>query len=574
MIKLLHASNESSHNTKQGLRAALKTAAAAIVSVATLGTMAIAGVGMASAQEESVTLPQPQAEKTVSANDDGTYKMTLSVTGQTAKDSSQKVTPADIVLVVDKSRSMKGNRFTTVKTAATNLADKLLTEANKQSGNVRMSVVTFETSARKASDWTTDSSAVANAIGGQPQYNDRDYVHGGTNWDDAFEKANAAEARNNAAKYIVFLSDGLPTFRNDAGSRNGVAGNGHDDRDGRNYAAAVEEANKRGNAALYSVSADEAANEAMQNLANATNGKFFDGSDSAKLNDAFDSIYQEIVSSAAYRNVVISDTLSQYVDFVKANGTPTFTLTKSNDANWNGPAPKFDGKNVVWDLGDTELEQGVTYTLTVTLTPTQEAFDKAVENGEESQLPSNDAATVNYKVATKINGEEQTPVNGTPFQLAPGSITAPVSNITIKKVWAKGAPEKTVTVQLLQNGKQYGKNITLSKASKWQADVIVPAGLEDYTWSVKELSAGKGYTAAVDPGEVTFKGGQHNEATFTVTNSYKAEVVPSKPADTTKTDTKKPVLSNTGVAVAGIAAVAVLIAAVGGVALAIRRRNA
>ncbi|OXN00171.1 Spy0128 family protein [Bifidobacterium vansinderenii] len=507
---------------KAGLRKVVKTAVAAVVSVATFGTLAVAGAGTAVA-DDSLTLPQPASSKTVTHNNDGTYTMTLSVTGKTAQNSTVKTAPTDIVLVVDKSNSMRGDRFTTAKNAATGLADKLLTADNAKSGVVRMSVVTFDTKAQNATNWTTSANDVNAAIGDQPYYADR--YRGGTNWDDALEKANAATARTNATKYIVFLSDGLPTYRNDA--RYGIAGNGQDDEDGRNYAAALAEANKRGNAVLYSVSAASEANDNMRRLANETKpaGTFFDGSNSAKLNDAFNSIYDKITSTAAYSNVVVSDKLSDYVTFAETNadGTPAFTATKGGKAWANAPKPTVDGKTITWNLGSTELE-AVEYQLSVKLKPTQDAYDQAVKNGKESTLPSNDDATVNYNVVTKVNGQPGKPQPGTPVKLPAGTITVPVSKVTINKVWAGKEPStNSLDVTLLKDGKDY-QTVTLTKADNWTKTVIVPAGTDSHTWTVAEPNVAEGYTAVIsgDNGK-KFAAGTADSATITVTNTYEAK---------------------------------------------------
>ncbi|MBT1177241.1 VWA domain-containing protein [Bifidobacterium callimiconis] len=589
---------------RTGLRAAAKAAIAAVVSVATFGTLAVAGAGTAVA-DDNLSLPQPESSKNVTRNDDGTYTMTFGVTGKTAQSSITKTAPTDIVLVVDKSNSMKGDRFTTAKNAATGLAKKLLTADNAKSGVVRMSVVTFDTYAQAASDWTTSASAVSGAIGSQPGYWDN--TRGGTNWDDAIEKANAKPTGRDSTKYIVFLSDGLPTYRN--GGRNGISGNGQDDRNGQNYAAALAEANKRGNAVLYSVSAAGEANANMKKLAEETTpqGTYFDGSNTAKLNAAFDSIYDKITSTAAYSNVVVSDKLSDYVTFAETNadGTPVFTATKGGKAWADAPQPKVaaDGKTITWNLGSAELDT-VEYQLSVKLKPTQGAYDQAAKNGKESTLPSNDAATVNYDVVTKVNGQAGKPQHGTPVTLKPGTITVPVSQVTITKVWVGKDPSSdSITVKLLKDGKDY-QDVELTKADNWTKTVIVPAGTDSYTWSVAEPTVDAGYTAAIaGDNNKKFAAGTADNAKITVTNTYKAK--PVKPDDGNKSETKpsepaKPSapstteqktqktqtpakqqakktqseqLSRTGAAITGVAIAGLVVLAAGGALLVARRRE-
>ena len=95
---------------------------------------------------------KPQNNKTIEKVDgDGDqYELHLNASGDSASSETTTVTPADIVLVMDKSGSMQDkndNRDTNAKNAANKLAEKLLTEANSKLSEseqqVQMAVVTF-----------------------------------------------------------------------------------------------------------------------------------------------------------------------------------------------------------------------------------------------------------------------------------------------------------------------------------------------------------------------------------------------------------------------------------------------
>lgn len=155
----------------------------------------------------------PEHHKTIKDNGDGTYDLTLSVTGDTEQSSSAK--PVDVVFVVDVSSSMNDkvsgwrgkSRMKAAHDAVEALANELLTgeNANKQ---IQISVVTFGTNAQVATSFTSDPSVVANAV---PTEAEEDQ---GTNWEDGLRLANAqASGREGAEKHIVFLSDGNPTYR-------------------------------------------------------------------------------------------------------------------------------------------------------------------------------------------------------------------------------------------------------------------------------------------------------------------------------------------------------------------------
>lgn len=104
----------------------------------------------------------------------------------------------------------KENRDRNAKNAANELAGKLLTDANATlplEQQVQMAVVTFSDRAQIASQFTISSGDIGAAVNARPD--------GGTNWEDALKTANnLSSGRSGAQKYIVFLSDGDPTFRN------------------------------------------------------------------------------------------------------------------------------------------------------------------------------------------------------------------------------------------------------------------------------------------------------------------------------------------------------------------------
>lgn len=283
------------------------------------------------------------------------YTLHLTASGDSTSSTVTTATPADIVLVMDKSDSMNSdNRDTNARNAAIALANKLLTAQNSalpEAQRVRMAVVTFSKSALLKQEFTTFSSKIGDAVSQKPG--------GGTNWEAALEQANNLRGRPGVKKHSIFLSDGNPTYRtssysgcysysflwgntahpeyttkadcetngyswgkNPDGSSGGVYGAGGSDEYGFNYAAALAEAKNRGDAALYVVKTAADANK-MDDLASeadAVNGVEFDGTNPANLTKAFDQIYSSITSSAKIKVFSITDTLSQWVDPVDFAG--------------------------------------------------------------------------------------------------------------------------------------------------------------------------------------------------------------------------------------------------------------
>ncbi|MFK3576724.1 VWA domain-containing protein [Bifidobacterium thermacidophilum] len=331
--------------------------------------------------------------KKVPGGDGDQYELHLTASGDRVA-----AAPADIVIVADKSLSMKDDgRDTNSKKAVKELAEKLLTEQNKGlPGNQQtlMAVVTFSTNAQLQQGFTTDAQEITSAMTQPPD--------GGTNWEAALAQANKlSSGRQGVKKYIIFLSDGDPTYRITSRSAcfssydwhiqsdysteesctaagdghwdqqygyqwypyqwltdpddtvSGVHGQGDDDKYGFNYEAAVTEANERGDAALYVVktSADAKKMSDFANDAHAETGKEYDGTDAKNLTDAFNAIYTSITSTATVNVFSISDTLSKWVDPVDFAGVSSgsdIDITKYVTAR-NGGA-KLTGYRAVYNV--------------------------------------------------------------------------------------------------------------------------------------------------------------------------------------------------------------------------------
>ena len=363
-----------------------KRIVAVLASVAMLGGMGYATTSAALAEDDQTSSGdtstlQPANSKSIAkieGGDGDQYALHLTASGDSSSSTVMTAVPADIVLVLDKSGSMKqASRDTNAKNAANELAKKLLTDANADlppEQQVQMAVVTFSKEAQTTSNFTTSSDAISRAVSAAP--------NGGTNWEDALRTANSlSSGRAGVQKHIVFLSDGNPTFRitsysgcftwgeehpeyktqaeceannewwspgypyqwktDPDGSDGNIHGNGSDDGYGYNYAAALAAANERGNAALYVVKVSKDANK-MSDLAkdaNAVTGKEYDGTSAENLTNAFEQIYNTITTTAKIRAYSITDALSQWVDPVDfANAVDGTDITKYVTATNNGAA--------------------------------------------------------------------------------------------------------------------------------------------------------------------------------------------------------------------------------------------
>ncbi|HQK53655.1 MAG TPA: S-layer homology domain-containing protein [Sedimentibacter sp.] len=165
---------------------------------------------------------------------DNTYKIELSVTGKDI-DSGKKV---DVILVIDNSASMFNSKYNNktlgeiTRDAAKAFVDGVLTPENDESGNVRVAVVKYGEQA-KARIFGTPDSWSSNWSNGLNLTDENVYTSNKTKANDAVEQATertfsegtnteggflmakkVAEAkRNDAMSIVIFMTDGMPTFR-------------------------------------------------------------------------------------------------------------------------------------------------------------------------------------------------------------------------------------------------------------------------------------------------------------------------------------------------------------------------
>lgn len=435
----------------------------------------------------------PEHHKTIKDNGDGTYDLTLSVTGDTEQSSSAK--PVDVVFVVDVSSSMNDkavsgwrgkSRMKAAHDAVEALANELLTgeNANKQ---IQVSVVTFGTNAQVATSFTSDPSVVANAV---PTEAEEDQ---GTNWEDGLKLANAqTSGRDGAEKHIVFLSDGNPTYRvspmgysrwdeinllsPDHKVNDNLYGLGSSDTDdGRCYAAAKAEANRRNGANLFVVSVAKDADR-MTSFATDTNGTFLDGTAADNLASAFSQIGQVITKSVGYKDVKVVDALSQWVEGTAADGTvENVRYAKDGQAWATAPQATITGGAVAWDLSSAgELEKGVTYSMTFTVRPNAAARADVAAKGSEQTYPTNDgsATYVVYKTISKQTGQDDviSAAKTAPYEEPQITLAAPAP-VTVDGA-ASLAGHKTLNGRALAAGEF---SFTISAADGSAADTPLPA---------------------------------------------------------------------------------------------------
>lgn len=339
----------------------------------------------------------PNILKTSKENGNGTNTLSLSITG--SRDPAEMVKLADVIVIFDRSGSMNFNmagdliqpygttyrdwdsnsRIKQAYDAVDTFAGTLLSKKNSNGDPlVRMSLVSFSNTATVDHGFTSDKDEFMSALQGL-------VGDGGTNWEDALYKANttfkkAADENNvgemdldpNRATYVVFVTDGAPTFRLtrydvDNGEFNEdilhgedgrdispemyinhyVFGAGDSDYNGYNYDGALEQASSitENKKILYSIGISGTESELknlgqLLNEAGAGDNHNVVATDSTTLKQAFDDIAQSILGEFGQANVVMNDGITPMTNTVeKANEEGRLEDVEGNFVYYKAKAP-------------------------------------------------------------------------------------------------------------------------------------------------------------------------------------------------------------------------------------------
>ena len=413
-------------------------------------------------------------EKYIAKNKDGTYNLTLNVSG--AVGSESYANKLDVLFVMDTSNSMMRemnskndlNDYTTNENSRFFNQQKAVEAAvaklkSKKNVDAQFAVVSFDTQAGIETEWTKDSIKYPTGVGKYPGYSKQ---AGGTNYEAGLIKAKQLldSGRTDATKIVVFLSDGDPTFYYKKDSQGNITGIGGGKGNSYNDTAMVNaqtQLSKMSMNYFYTVGVgpEDSYNHLSSLISNAPSGTVtgsYNGTDSSNLKNAFDSIIRD-ATELLCTDVTVTDTLTDEVELVNQNLQVVVkdetgkVITKLKDASGNeaavskiitvSTAKDSDGKTqIIMQFEPSyKLESGYTYYVTAKIRPTTKAY---LEYQNGSYTGTGDKNTDEYLGTGKKPGND-TRNNGTSseqngfYSNVSANVTYKYNNKTYTKPYAK-----------------------------------------------------------------------------------------------------------------------------------------
>lgn len=460
---------------------------------------------------EDTGLGAPEHKKTIEKKSDEKYTLSLDVTGAVGK-----TKPIDVLLIVDCSGSMAGERMSNVNSAINTLLDELNKSEVKDTINVAIAWFAgnkgkWRPTGPNTGSWEKNSDVAWNDAGEKQDWKTLEETKtnftgmqaidpSGTNWQAGIKVGNSllSSGRSDASKYVVFLTDGDPTFYY---ATNGMTSGNGSDYENNAYQYAKREWNAVGSgvkkAKSYIVDATGKTNTHCTSFAKEVGGTYLNGANSESLTSAFSKIAGDI-TKPSYTNVSITDTLSVYADFdtdlnfgvykKSKNGVET-RMTEGTDYTYTK-----EGKEIsIRLLNGAALEEDVTYTVRFDITPTDKAyFDKLMYDGYngvkgdkdtdtnpdnitssgKDGFYSNDLAKVNYTTGGKNDSSN--------YEHPVIQVKTSTTTYAVEKKWVGGA-EAEATVKLVA---KYDARNEKGYESKGESD----DGLRNVPESYKSLT--------------------------------------------------------------------------------------
>lgn len=405
-------------------------------------------------------------EKYIAKNKDGTYNLTLNVSGAVGSESYANM--LDVLFVMDTSNSMEQAMNSTNRSSRFDNQQKAVEDAvaklkSKKNVDAQFAVVSFDTQAGIETEWTKDSIKYPTGVGNYSGYNKK---AGGTNYEAGLIKAKELldSGRTDATKIVVFLSDGDPTFYYKKDSQGNITGIGGGDGNSYSDTAmtnAQTQLSKMSMNYFYTVgvgpkdSYDHLSNLISSAPIGTVTGSY-NGTDSSNLKNAFDSIIRD-ATDLLCTEVTVTDTLTDEVELadqelqVVVKDETGKVINKLKNASGNEvdvsdiittqTKKDSDGKTqiIMQFESDYKLESGYTYYVTAKIRPTTKAY---LEYQNGSYTGTGDKNTDEYLGTGKKPGND-TRNDGTSseqngfYSNVSANVTYKYNNKTYTKPYAK-----------------------------------------------------------------------------------------------------------------------------------------
>lgn len=433
---------------------------AAFVAVAM--TVGLAGAGVAAYGEDTTDQSQsattaaqdataaaegvdaPQYAKRISKNDDGTYTLSMDVTGKSSESTEQQVVPLDIALVLDVSGSMdepigdgsSTTRLQALQTAVTSFLSQVEDQNQRINDNTKKVQVALIKYAGNNSntignegycsvfsiwgwcligEWRNYSQTV-HSLAWEPEQlqQERDAVNalqagGATRADFGLQHAvtqlnsGVNSGRPGAQKLTIFYSDGSPTSSDgfettvaDAAIRAAAqlkAGTSQVISIGA-MSGANPDGTDNANKFMNYVSSNYPDAQSMSEPGARGEGTYYYAvSASTNLQTIFDKIISMVTSGTAYQDVTMTDTLSNYVEFSHPDAQNFGAELVIRDKDGHTVDPSVVGLAGYTITAHPEsktisisfpqgyaLKDGYTYSLEYTIVPSAQAYEEYAAN--------------------------------------------------------------------------------------------------------------------------------------------------------------------------------------------------
>ena len=285
----------------------------------------------------------------------------------------------DIILVMDISGSMEGNKLDKAKEDAINLANRILKNQENQIG-----LITFDTNAEIIFSLTNDLNTINEKINSLT-------TKGATNYNDALKKVDNMlenyQEQNNRDLIVLFLTDGNPC------------------EDTPNEVSTHKILKEKYPSLTIQGIQYEMGSSITEALKNISDKQF-----NASIDTLGNILIEASTNPASYEEFIITD----YID------TDYFEMPDESNIKASIGSYELDGNKITWNLGDSYVT-GNNAKLAINLTQKERYLD------EEGLYPTNEKETIKYKL-----GEENETIS---------SHDTPVLKNTYEVIYNTNAPK-------------------------------------------------------------------------------------------------------------------------------------